>query len=77
MTQAISMQRTVAPTKPASGTLKQMECSEDAWELSDTEIRSRWSAANVRAAMPGTPSMPLPVTVTRAWPRMAERAFTG
>ena len=45
--------------------------------MSETEIPSRWSAAKVRAAMPGTPSMPLPVTVTSAWPEIAESAFTG
>ena len=45
--------------------------------MSDTEMPSRWSAANVRAAMPGTPSMPLPVTVRSAWPEIAERALTG
>ncbi len=60
-----------------SGRPKQIECSEEAWEISETEIRSRWSAAKVRAAMPGTPSIPLPVTVTRAWPMTADNALTG
>ena len=27
--------------------------------------------------MPGTPSMPLPVTVTSAWRAVADSAFTG
>ena len=58
-----------ASAATASGTLKQIECSDDAWEMSETEICRACSAAKVRAAMPGTPSMPLPVTVTSAWPR--------
>ncbi len=61
----------------ACGTERQIECSEEAWEINETEIPSRWSAANVRAAMPGTPSMPLPVTVRRAWPEIADSALTG
>ncbi len=61
----------------ACGTERQIECSEEAWEMSDTEIPSRWSAAKVRAAMPGTPSMPLPVTVRSAWPEIADSALTG
>ncbi|OLB13878.1 MAG: hypothetical protein AUH07_05585 [Gemmatimonadetes bacterium 13_2_20CM_70_9] len=31
----------------------------------------------MRAAMPGTPSIPLPVTVRSAWCGMAESALTG
>jgi hypothetical protein len=45
--------------------------------MSDTEICSRCSAANVRAATPGTPSMPLPSTVMSACPGALESAFTG
>ena len=60
-----------------SGTLKQIECSDEAWEISETEIRLACRAAKVRAAMPGTPSMPLPVTVTSAWPAGADSALTG
>src|SRR5438445_6563894 len=45
--------------------------------MSDTEIPSWCTAAKVRAAMPGTPSMPLPVTVSSACFGMAESAFTG
>ena len=45
--------------------------------MSDTEICRTWSAWKVRAAMPGTPSMPLPVTVTSACPPAAVSAFTG
>src|SRR5256712_3741858 len=61
----------------SSGTLKQIECSDEAWVMSDTEIPSWCTAAKVRAAMPGTPSMPLPVTVSSACFGMAESAFTG
>ena len=66
-----------ASAAAASGTLKQMECSDEAWEMSETEICRACSAAKVRAAMPGTPSMPLPVTVTSAWPMAAVSALTG
>ena len=45
--------------------------------MSDTEMPCLWRAPNVRAAMPGTPSIPLPATVTRAWFAIAESAFTG
>src|SRR5206468_3373540 len=58
----------------SSGTLKQIECSDEAWVMSDTEIPSWCTAAKVRAAMPGTPSMPLPVTVSSACFGMAESA---
>ena len=59
------------------GTEKQIECSDEAWEMSETEMRARCMAAKVRAAIPGTPSIPLPVTVTSANPVMPEMAFTG
>ncbi len=45
--------------------------------MSDTEIPSWCTAAKVRAAMPGTPSMPLPVTVSSACFGIAESALTG
>jgi len=45
--------------------------------MSETEIPSWCTAANVRAAIPGTPSIPLPVTVRSACLGMAESAFTG
>ena len=61
----------------ASGTLKQIECSELACEMRETEIWRSCRAWKVRAAIPGTPSMPLPVTVTRAWPPAAVSALTG
>ena len=63
--------------RTVSGTVKQIECSDDAWEMSETEIWRSCSAWNVRAAMPGTPSIPLPVTVTSACPPAAVSAFTG
>jgi hypothetical protein len=43
-----------------------MECSDDACEMSEIEIPLRASVPNVRAAMPGTPSIPFPATVTSA-----------
>jgi hypothetical protein len=61
----------------ASGTLRQIECSEEACEMSETEIPSRCRASKVRAAIPGTPSIPLPVTVTSACDEIADKAFTG
>ena len=45
-----------------------IELSDDAWKIVETERRSASIAANVRAAMPCTPIMPLPATVTIAWP---------
>ena len=66
-----------ARSAAASGTPKQMECSDDAWVMSETEIPLRWTAAKVRAAMPGTPSIPFPSTVSSACPVTAESAFTG
>jgi len=60
-----------------SGTLKQIECSDDACEISETDICRSCSAWKVRAAMPGTPSIPLPVTVTSACPPAAVSALTG
>ena len=59
------------------GTEKQIDCSDDDCEISDTLIPSRCSASNVRAAIPGTPSMPLPPTVISAWPVAADSALTG
>ena len=66
-----------ASSASGSGTLKQIECSDDAWEMSETEICRPCSASKVRAAIPGTPSMPLPVTVTSACPPAAVSALTG
>ena len=61
----------------APGTEKQIDCSDDDWEISETLMDSSNSAAKVRAAMPGTPSIPLPETVSRACPGIADSAFTG
>ena len=61
----------------SSGTLKQMDCSDDAWLMSEIEIPSWCTAAKARAAMPGTPSIPLPVTVSRACLGIADTPFTG
>ena len=57
--------------------MKPIEFSDDAWKIVETETFSALTAVNVRAAMPGTPAMPLPATVTTAWPRTVARAFTG
>ena len=43
----------------------------------DTESPSASTAVKVRAAMPWTPTMPLPATVTTAWPGSMASAFTG
>ncbi len=72
-----STSRSRARFADASGTLKQIDCSDDDCEISDTDVPCRYSASNVRAAMPGTPSMPLPVTVSSAWPPAADSALTG
>ena len=61
----------------ASGTVKPMELSDDAWKIVDTDRRSASTAANVRAAIPWTPTMPLPATVMIAWPCTIASALTG
>ncbi len=60
-----------------SGRVNPIELSDDAWKIVDTESRSASTAENVRAAMPWTPAMPLPATVTIAWSRTIASAFTG
>ena len=60
-----------------SGSVKPIELSDEAWKMVETESPRRRRAANVRAAMPCTPIMPLPATVTTAWPRSVASAFTG
>ena len=50
----------------ASGTAKQIECSELPWEIRITETPSSRSAPNSRSAVPGTPIMPAPSTLTSA-----------
>jgi hypothetical protein len=54
-----------------------IELSEDAWKIVETERPAAWTAANVRAAIPGTPTIPFPATVTIAWSAIRARAFTG
>ena len=49
-----------------SGTVKQMDCSDDAWVMSDTDMPCADRVAKVRAATPGTPKRPRPATVTSA-----------
>ena len=60
-----------------SGSVKPIELSDEAWKIVDTDSRSESTATNVRAAMPWTPTMPLPATVTIAWPRTMAIALTG
>ena len=67
---------TALPASP-SGRVKPIELSEEAWKIVETESDSACTAVNVRAAMPGTPIMPLPATVTSAWLLIVARAFTG
>jgi hypothetical protein len=69
--------RSRARRAAASGTEKQIDCSDEDCEISDTLVPCWYSAAKVRAAIPGTPSMPLPVTVSSACPPAAESALTG
>ena len=42
----------------------QIECSEDACEMRDTETPARSRAPNARAATPGTPTIPFPAIVS-------------
>ena len=53
-----------------------MLCSDDACEIISTLAPRCATAAKVRAAMPGTPIMPRPATVTSASPRITVRALT-
>ena len=46
-------------------------------QIVDTDNRSVSTAAKVRAAMPCTPTMPLPATVTTVWLGSCASAFTG
>ena len=66
-----------ARSASASGTVKPIELSDEAWKIVDTDSRSASTAAKVRAAMPCTPTMPLPATVTTAWRGSTATAFTG
>ena len=57
--------------------MKQIECSDEACEIIDTETPVDASAPKVRAATPGTPIIPFPCTVTSACLRIADSARTG
>ena len=61
----------------ASGTAKQMECSELACEMSTTLTPTSRSAPKSRCATPGTPIIPVPSTLTRAMPSMVENPLTA
>jgi hypothetical protein len=76
---SLNARRSACTAGPASaaGSVNPMELSDEAWKMVDTDSPAACTAANVRAAMPGTPIMPLPETVTTAWPRMVASAFTG
>mmetsp|Transcript_248 Transcript_248/g.750 ORF Transcript_248/g.750 Transcript_248/m.750 type:complete len:211 (+) Transcript_248:1131-1763(+) len=54
----------MAPWLP--GTAAQMEYSEEAWAIKMQEMFSLRSALNMRDAMPGTPIIPVPSTLTSA-----------
>ncbi len=67
----------LAARAEALGTTRQIECSEDACEMSATETPTRSSAPNARAAMPGTPTMPSPEILMIACAPIAVIARTG
>ena len=58
------------------GTAKQMACSEEACEMSETLVPVEAMAANMRAATPGTPNMPRPSRVISLSPRMVVTDLT-
>src|SRR5262249_30312812 len=60
-----------------SGTARHIDDSELDWLIIVTLIFSSARARNTRAAIPGTPDMPLPSTETRHCPRIAVTALTG
>ena len=55
-----------ARSASGSGSVNPIELSEEAWKIVETDRRSASTATNVRAAMPCTPAIPLPATVTTA-----------
>ena len=55
---------------------KQIDCSDEAWEIIRTLAPWRATAVKVRAAMPGTPIMPRPSTVIMLKSLMVEMAVT-
>ena len=76
---SLKARRTLATPRSASvsGIVKPIELSDEAWKIVETDRRSASTAANVRAAMPCTPSIPLPATVTIACWRTIAIALTG
>jgi hypothetical protein len=60
-----------------SGSVNPIELSDEAWNIVETDSRSPSIAVKVRAAIPWTPIMPLPATVTIACPCTIARALTG
>ena len=61
----------------ASGTAKQIECSELACEMSTTLTDTSRRAPKRRCATPGTPIIPVPSTLTRAMPSTVEKPLHG
>ena len=57
--------------------MKQIDCSDEDWVISETDMPCSDRVAKVRAATPGTPISPRPATVTSAWAAMADSALTG
>ena len=66
-----------ARSASVSGSVNPIELSDEPWKMVETDSRSASTAANVRAAMPCTPTMPLPATVTTACFGSTATAFTG
>ena len=54
-----------------------IEASELDWQIMVMLIRRSAREPNTRAAIPGTPAIPLPSTDTSAWSEMALMALTG
>ena len=57
--------------------MKPIELSDEAWKIVDTDNPSALTDVNVRAAMPGTPTMPRPATVITACAGSTASDFTG
>ena len=66
-----------ARSASGSGSVKPIELSDEAWKIVETDRRSDSMAANVRAAIPWTPIIPFPATVTIACPWTMASALTG
>jgi hypothetical protein len=61
----------------SSRTASVMFSSDEPWAMATTLIRSRATAAKVRAAMPGAPRMPRPTTATSEIPFSARTVSTS